>query len=65
MKMLDSIYREKSLELFGKFIRTKNIESFQSEQPRTGPQHDTAGSKQKLQVRTFELFISLFFFTSK
>ncbi|XP_072757701.1 solute carrier family 7 member 14 [Anoplolepis gracilipes] len=42
--------REKGLELFGKLIRTKNIESLQGTQSKTGPEplHPT-DSKQKLQ----------------
>lgn len=45
--------REKGLELFGKLIRTKNVESLQGDQPKTGPEplHPT-DSKQKLQVKT-------------
>lgn len=43
--------REKGLELFGKLIRTKNIESLQGDQPKTGPEPlHPADSKQKLQV---------------
>ncbi|KAG5308428.1 S7A14 protein, partial [Acromyrmex insinuator] len=42
--------REKGLELFGKLIRTKNIESLQGDQPKTGPEPlHPADSKQKLQ----------------
>ncbi|KAL6433443.1 hypothetical protein ACFW04_006526 [Cataglyphis niger] len=42
--------REKGLELFGKLIRTKNIESLQGNQPKTGPEPlHPADSKQKLQ----------------
>ncbi|KAL0099886.1 hypothetical protein PUN28_019961 [Cardiocondyla obscurior] len=42
--------REKGLELFGKLIRTKNIDSLQGDQPKTGPEPlHPADSKQKLQ----------------
>ncbi|KAM0734021.1 Solute carrier family 7 member 14 [Formica fusca] len=42
--------REKGLELFGKLIRTKNIENLQGNQPKTGPEPlHPADSKQKLQ----------------
>ncbi|GAB1862047.1 Probable cationic amino acid transporter [Camponotus japonicus] len=42
--------REKGLELFGKLIRTKNIESLQGNQSKTGPEPlHPADSKQKLQ----------------
>ncbi|EFN77910.1 Probable cationic amino acid transporter [Harpegnathos saltator] len=42
--------REKGLELFGKLIRTKNVESLQGDQPKTGPEPlHPADSKQKLQ----------------
>ncbi|XP_011643251.1 cationic amino acid transporter 2 isoform X2 [Pogonomyrmex barbatus] len=42
--------REKGLELFGKLIRTKNIESLQGDQSKTGPEPlHPADSKQKLQ----------------
>ncbi|XP_070153451.1 solute carrier family 7 member 14 [Polyergus mexicanus] len=42
--------REKGLELFGKLIRTKNIESLQGNQPKIGPEPlHPADSKQKLQ----------------
>ncbi|KAJ8687734.1 hypothetical protein QAD02_023528 [Eretmocerus hayati] len=41
--------REKGLELFGKFIRTKNVENLQGEHTRAGSEHCSAGSKQKLQ----------------
>ncbi|XP_029167234.1 cationic amino acid transporter 2 [Nylanderia fulva] len=42
--------REKGLELFSKFIRTKNVESLQGDQPKTGPEPlHPADSKQKLQ----------------
>lgn len=45
--------REKGLELFGKLIRTKNIESLQGNQSKTGPEPlHPADSKQKLQVMT-------------
>ncbi|XP_014206717.1 cationic amino acid transporter 2 [Copidosoma floridanum] len=44
---LDFMDREKGLELFRKFIRTKNVANLQGEQPRAGP--EKAGSKQKLQ----------------
>ncbi|XP_006558911.1 cationic amino acid transporter 3 isoform X2 [Apis mellifera] len=47
---LELMDREKGLELFGKFIRTKNVESLQDDQEKTGPEplHPT-DSKQKLQ----------------
>ncbi|CAK9818017.1 Probable cationic amino acid transporter [Anthophora quadrimaculata] len=47
---LELMDREKGLELFGKFIRTKNPESLHGEQGKTGPEplHPT-DSKQKLQ----------------
>ncbi|CAL1682177.1 unnamed protein product [Lasius platythorax] len=42
--------REKALELFSKLIRTKNIDSLQGDQPKTGPEPlHPADSKQKLQ----------------
>ncbi|EZA51589.1 cationic amino acid transporter 2 isoform X2 [Ooceraea biroi] len=42
--------REKGLELFAKLIRTKNVESLQGDQPKTGPEPlHPADSKQKLQ----------------
>lgn len=45
--------REKGLELFGKLIRTKNIENLQGNQSKTGPEPlHPADSKQKLQVTT-------------
>ncbi|KOC64446.1 putative cationic amino acid transporter [Habropoda laboriosa] len=49
---LELMDREKGLELFGKFIRTKNPESLQGEQGKAGPEplHPT-DSKQKLQAR--------------
>ncbi|OXU17780.1 hypothetical protein TSAR_003303 [Trichomalopsis sarcophagae] len=46
---LDFMDREKGLELFGKFIRTKNIDNLQGEQARAGSEQYSAGSKQKLQ----------------
>lgn len=50
-KMKLDLDREKGLELFGKLIRTKNIESLQGDQPKTGPEPlHPADSKQKLQV---------------
>lgn len=50
------IDRDKGLELFGKFIRTKNIENLQGEQQRAGAAPYSAGSKQKLQVKhSFQL----------
>lgn len=53
--------REKGLELFGKFIRTKNIENFQGEQQKTGPGHVySSDSKQKLQVILAVLVIADF-----
>lgn len=59
---LELMDREKGLELFGKFIRTKNVESLQDDQEKTGPEplHPT-DSKQKLQV-SFILTIYYFFF---
>ncbi|CAK9818112.1 Probable cationic amino acid transporter [Anthophora plagiata] len=47
---LELMDREKGLELFGKFIRTKNPESLHGEQEKAGPEplHPT-DSKQKLQ----------------
>lgn len=45
-----SFDREKGLELFTKFIRTKNVDSLQGEQPRRGGGPRPTGSKQKLQV---------------
>ncbi|XP_076758351.1 solute carrier family 7 member 14 [Xylocopa sonorina] len=47
---LELMDREKGLELFGKFIRTKNVESLQGDQGKAGPEplHPT-DSKQKLQ----------------
>lgn len=51
-KMKIDLDREKGLELFGKLIRTKNIESLQGDQPKTGPEPlHPADSKQKLQVK--------------
>ncbi|XP_020285104.1 cationic amino acid transporter 2 [Pseudomyrmex gracilis] len=42
--------REKGLELFGKLIRTKNVEGLQGNQTKTGPEPlHPADSKQKLQ----------------
>lgn len=42
--------REKGLELFSKFIRTKNVDSLQGDQSKTGPEPlHPADSKQKLQ----------------
>ncbi|XP_012220661.1 solute carrier family 7 member 14 [Linepithema humile] len=42
--------REKGLELFAKLIRTKNVDSLQGDQPKTGPEPlHPANSKQKLQ----------------
>lgn len=60
---LELMDREKGLELFGKFIRTKNVESLQDDQEKTGPEplHPT-DSKQKLQV-SFILTIYYFFST--
>ncbi|TGZ37941.1 solute carrier family 7 member 14 [Temnothorax longispinosus] len=50
MKLDLQLDREKGLELFGKLIRTKNIESLQGDQPKTGPEPlHPADSKQKLQ----------------
>ncbi|XP_047361443.1 probable cationic amino acid transporter [Vespa velutina] len=47
---LDFMDREKGLELFGKLIRTKNIDCLQEEQTKKGPETlNTADSKQKLQ----------------
>ncbi|XP_043504240.1 cationic amino acid transporter 2 isoform X1 [Polistes fuscatus] len=47
---LDFMDREKGLELFGKLIRTKNIDSLQGEQTKTSPETlNTADPKQKLQ----------------
>lgn len=48
---LELMDREKGLELFGKFIRTKNVESLQGDQGKAGPEplHPT-DSKQKLQA---------------
>lgn len=52
-KMKLDLDREKGLELFGKLIRTKNIESLQGNQSKTGPEPlHPADSKQKLQVTT-------------
>lgn len=49
-KMKLDLDREKGLELFGKLIRTKNIESLQGNQAKTGPEPlHPADSKQKLQ----------------
>lgn len=42
--------REKNLELFGKFIRTKKIENLQGEQQRSHQPADSSDAKQKLQV---------------
>lgn len=55
---LELMDREKGLELFGKFIRTKNVESLQDDQEKTGPEplHPT-DSKQKLQASLFILTI--------
>jgi len=50
--------REKGLELFSKLIRTKNIESLQGDQPKTGPEPlHPADSKQKLQVNNETVYI--------
>ncbi|XP_012270598.1 probable cationic amino acid transporter [Orussus abietinus] len=47
---LDLMDREKGLELFSKFIRTKNVESLQGDHSKAGPESDLPGeSKQKLQ----------------
>lgn len=46
---LNFIDKEKGLELFGKFIRTKNVVNLQGEQTR-GAGSQKTGSKQKLQV---------------
>ncbi|KAG7212528.1 hypothetical protein KM043_012836 [Ampulex compressa] len=47
---LNLMDREKGLELFGKLIRTKNIESLQGDQAKTSPEPLHPGdSKQKLQ----------------
>ncbi|XP_076652987.1 solute carrier family 7 member 14 [Halictus rubicundus] len=47
---LELMDREKGLELFGKFIRTKNVESLQGDQSKSGPEPlHPADSKQKLQ----------------
>lgn len=53
--------REKALELFNKLIRTKNIDSLQGDQPKTGPEPlHPADSKQKLQVMTMMIqFLTL------
>lgn len=52
-KMKLELDREKGLELFGKLIRTKNVESLQGDQTKTGPEPlHPADSKQKLQVNT-------------
>ncbi|RLU17730.1 hypothetical protein DMN91_009967 [Ooceraea biroi] len=49
-KMKLDLDREKGLELFAKLIRTKNVESLQGDQPKTGPEPlHPADSKQKLQ----------------
>lgn len=50
MMNLDKIDREKCLELFGKFIRTKKIDNLQGEQRKRGPE-PTDSSKQKLTVK--------------
>lgn len=43
--------REKRLEYFGKFIRTKKIEHLQGDQQRNGPDSvHSSDSKQKLQA---------------
>lgn len=50
-KMKLDLDREKGLELFSKFIRTKNVDSLQGDQSKTGPEPlHPADSKQKLQV---------------
>lgn len=48
-KMKLELDREKGLELFGKFIRTKNVDSLQGEQSKTGPEPLHPDGKQKLQ----------------
>lgn len=48
---LEMMDREKGLELFGKFIRTKKIEHLQGDQSRGGPEPVHPNDpKQKLQV---------------
>lgn len=56
--------REKGLELFGKFIRTKNVDSLQGDQRKTGPEplHPT-DSKQKLQASIFSYWVFVLFWT--
>lgn len=49
---LDMMNREQGLQLFGKLIRTKNIDGLQGDQGKPGPEPaEPPDSKQKLQVR--------------
>lgn len=54
--------RDKALELFGKFIRTKNVSSLQGEQKTRAGQVCPPESKQKLQVRELSHFLLIFYF---